>query len=201
VVRIHHYALNTSLVPCRSGLIAGSKLVHDEEEGLSMTLAVLLQRGEQHVVRRPPPGAEYSRSPSPPVRSPSPSPVHDPAPQQVPAWGHTLHTEAGVNSWWFSLQIMRACIHVCRLCRRGAWDVKESIVCKRSGFLHSSMSPAALLQVRNSCSLLVEYYSTQVGMQTFLCMQAGPPSPKWLPTKRISPEPEVIHVQPSLRSV
>jgi len=91
VVGLHHPLLNTSFVLRCSGLIAGSKLVHDEEEGLSMTLAVLLQRGEQHTVRRPPPGADVIRSPSPPVRSPSPSPVHDSAPQQVAAQGHALN--------------------------------------------------------------------------------------------------------------
>ena len=78
--KVHNHDIT---VLCRSGLIAGSKLVHEEAEGLSMTLAVLLQRGEHHAVRMPPPGADRVRSPSPPVRSPSPSPVREPEAQQV----------------------------------------------------------------------------------------------------------------------
>ena len=73
---------NVPLALCRSGRIAGSKLVHEEAEGLSMTLAVLLQRGEHHGVRRPQPSAATIRSPSPPVRSPSP-PVQEHKAQQV----------------------------------------------------------------------------------------------------------------------
>ena len=58
------------------GQLAGSKLVHEEAEGLSMTLAVLLQRSEGHM-RRPPTYAEQLRTPSPPLQQ---------SPQQQQVW-------------------------------------------------------------------------------------------------------------------
>ena len=89
---------DTPLVLCRSGRIVGSKLVHEETESLSMTLAVLLQRGEHHAARAPPMrGADLIRSPSPPVRSPSP-PMPVPEQQQVLACGHIPDPDSGCDS-------------------------------------------------------------------------------------------------------